>query len=473
MQTGIRLKAYPDVLQKQKLSQWIGCARVIWNAKCDEDRYYSTYVRKFEPLGTYAPVDQSYSQFKDKELTPWLAQCPSQILRNSAVNWYQTYQKFFKKLCRRPRHKKKTDRGSIHLTRELFRFESCEDGVVRLFIGSKTNNIGYLEFNAHRTFGEPNSIRIVREAGNWYVSFSYETGEKPAKTELEVFSDPEKQVEWLRSQGKDWLETNLLGHDRGVAVPVHSGDIEFDFTADQKRSRKRIGKMAKRLQRRMARQVKGSNRRQRTKARLAVCRIKERNIRKDFSHKTSRTIVDGPALVNVFENLKLSSMVRRPKSRKDENGRFVRNGATAKAGLNRSLLEPGLGQLIEFTRYKSIRAGKLVLLVAPHHTSQECACCGHVDPDSRRSQARFECTSCGHSDNADRNASFVIKGRAVSLLLHPGTGLSERGVLSKAAPQDTGRGAEGKTDEANSAAGALGEEPSKETLRDVFLLGDA
>jgi putative transposase len=227
----------------------------------------------------------------------------------------------------------------------------------------------------------------------------------------------------------------------------------------------RAEKRGKRLQRQLSRQQKGSRRRQRTKERLAVQRAKQRNIRKDFCHKTSRKIVDAPALINVFENLKLKNMTRRPKAKQDESGKFVRNGAAAKAGLNRAMLEPGLGQVVEFTRYKSARAGKLLFLVAPNHTSQECACC---DTDNRRAQAQFECTACGHRDNADRNAGVVIGKRAVKLLRHPGTGLSDRGVLSS--PADTGRGAVDKTGTAISAVDARSDEASKKKPQASFHL---
>ncbi|PJE77873.1 hypothetical protein CI610_03201 [invertebrate metagenome] len=73
---------------------------------------------------------------------PFLYACPSQIIRNAATNWCNTYQKFMKAICGRP----KTDKGSIYLTKELFRFDVCPDGVTRLFIGAKKNNIGYLSF---------------------------------------------------------------------------------------------------------------------------------------------------------------------------------------------------------------------------------------------------------------------------------------------------------------------------------------
>lgn len=467
MQTGIRLKVRPTGPQKRRLSQWIGCARVVWNAKCDEHRYLSTYARKYLPLGNFAPLDQSFAGFKDGELTPWLSDCPSQILRNEAVNWYRTYQRFFRKLGGRPVRKKKSDRGSIHLTRELFRFEKCSDGVTRLFIGTKRNNIGYLSFTTHAPFGEPNSIRIVKEAGNWFVSFSYEKDENPKDTDVKLFTSSEEQLAWLREQDEAWVVANIQGHDRGAVVPVHSVSEFHDFTPEQKRSKKKAEKKAKRLQKLMSRQKLGSRRRERTKHRLARTRAKERNIRRDFCHKASRKIVDGPALINVFENLKLKNMTKRPKPKKDENGKFLPNGAAAKAGLNRVMLEPGLGQIVDFVRYKSEREGKLMLLVPPHHTSQECACCGHVDADNRRTRALFQCTKCGHRDNADRNAGIVIGKRAVKLILDPGTGLSARGVLSSSS--DTGRGAADKTDVAK-AADARGDEASKKKLRAGSLL---
>jgi putative transposase len=129
MLTGIRIKANPTGHQRQILSRWMGCARFVWNAKCDENRYYSVYARKYCAVGTFAPVDQQYSHFKNDELSPWLSECPSQILRNSASNWFDTFQDFKQGRCGKPKRKKKTGNGSIHLTRELFRFEVSADGL--------------------------------------------------------------------------------------------------------------------------------------------------------------------------------------------------------------------------------------------------------------------------------------------------------------------------------------------------------
>ncbi|KAF0250545.1 MAG: transposase family protein [bacterium] len=104
---GVKFKANPTSEQKLILSQWMGCARFIYNAKCDEDQYLRTFLKHSLSLtGWSVPIDQTYSQFKT-ELTPWLADCPSQILRNSSVRWYEAYQRYFQGLAGRPSKKKK------------------------------------------------------------------------------------------------------------------------------------------------------------------------------------------------------------------------------------------------------------------------------------------------------------------------------------------------------------------------------
>lgn len=451
MLMGIRLQAHPTSQQKLVLSQWMGCARFIWNAKVDENRYYWTFARKFMPIGSYEP-DQTTAQFKNKDLSPWLNKCPSQLLRNSAVNWYQTYQKFLKGECGKPKRKKKSDGGSIHLTKEVFRFDKCHDGVTRLFIGTKTNNIGYLSIKNHGSYQTPKSIYIKKHNGDYWVSFCYEDG----LDESNLLTQ-EENLEHLRDSGRSFLEDHVVGLDRGVVRPVQAGAEIFDLTPEQKRNKAGRERYLKRYQRRLSKQKKGSNRRNKTKKKIADCHKKIANIRKDFCHKTSRKIVDNPQnKVIVLEDLRTKNMTAKPKAKQIDSGRWEKNGVNAKAGLNKSILDKGWHQLESFIKYKSYRAGKAWFKVPAFHTSQECAACSHTHPGNRKSQDRFQCESCGHTDNADHNAAEVIKKRAINLILDPGSGLSKRGVLLA----DNGRGDTSKTRRAK-ASRARGSEASK------------
>lgn len=435
MISGVKFRAYPTQDQKIVLSKWMGCARLIWNAKCDEDKYFRSFASKFFPFKEYfATQDQKYSHFKSKELTPWLSNCPSTILKNATVNWFNTLNKSIKGGCGRPKRKAKTDKGSIYLTRGLFCFEKDQFGKLRLQIGGKKFNIGHLNFKAHTEFKEPNSLYIRKERGQYFVSFCYEDGLSASDW------DEKDHLEHLRDMDESQLQQCVVGIDRGVAIPVHSGDAEFDFSKEQKKHLSKSDRYIKRLQRKLARQQKGSNRRAKTKHRIAVHHAKKANIRNDFAHKTSHTLVNSDKKVFVFEKLNTKKMTKAPAPKKDESGRFIPNKAKAKAGLNKAILNVGWHQLATFLKYKAARLGKAVFTIPAAYTSQECASCGHTHPDNRKSQERFKCVSCGHVDNADHNAAMVIKSRAIRLILHTGTVLSDDLMIS-----GSGRGGSRKT----------------------------
>ena len=450
--TGIILNSNPTGNQKKVLSQWIGCSRFVWNAKCDEDYYLQKFAKRYLPIGTYPEFNQTFSQYKNRELSPWLFDCPSQILRNSVSNWHKTYKDFLRGLSGKPKRKRKTDAGSIYLTRELFCFEKCKDGVTRLFIGTKRNNIGYLSIKNHGSYREPNSITIKRKNGNYTVSFCYEDG-----VNEEELPSQKEHLKHLQGLSLEELRNMTVGIDRGVKRPVQTNSECFDFSDEQKKRKKAKEKYIKRCQRRMSRQKKGSKRRFAQKRKLSKACDKIANIRKDFCHKSSKTIVERKKTkVIILENLCTKQMTRKPAAKKDEvTGKWLKNQRRSKAGLNKSILDKSWGQFEIYIRYKSYRAGKAFFKVQAHYTSQECADCGHTHPDNRKKQEEFFCISCGHADNADQNAAEVIKNRAINLILDSGTELSNRGVLL-----DSGRGAAYKTRGAN-ANRARGEEASK------------
>ena len=421
MLTGIRYRAYPNTKQAETLSEWIGCAKLIWNAKCDEDRYLSTFAKKYLPVGTFPKPEQSYAQYKSDD-TKFLRECPSQILRNSSVIWFNTYQKFLKGSCGKPRRKKYGRVCSIWLTKELFSLKKC-GRTWELHIGTPTNDLGVIVLKWHRKpVSMPKSIWVRREYGQWFVSFCYEDG-MPS----ENLCTHQEHLNWLSGCRPEELHKLITPIDRGIARPVQTDEDTYapdkKVLARQRRRELRI----KREQRHLARQkkhAKHSKRQAKTHKRISKKHQKTANVRKDFLHKTSRTVVN-KAQVIVLEDLRLKNMTARPKAKKNPHtGRYEKNNAASKAGLNRALLGVGLGLFEVFVSYKAHRANKPVFKVNPINTSRECAPCGHIHPDNRVSQSIFRCQRCGHEDNADRNAAWVIRKRAISLILDSGTELA-------------------------------------------------
>jgi len=108
------------------------------------------------------------------------------------------------------------------------------------------------------------------------------------------------------------------------------------------------------------------------------------------------------------EDLQITNMTRSAKGTRENPGRNVRQ----KAGLNRGILGSGWGLLV---RRLADKAPGRVERVRPAFTSQRCSACGHVDAESRESQARFVCTACGFADHADVNAARnIAAGHAVT-----------------------------------------------------------
>ena len=418
MLTGIRTHFNPDVGMAETLSQWIGCARVIYNGKCDEDKYLRTFASKYLTIGTFPEVNKTASQFKDPELTPWLSDCPSQILRNSATIWANTYSRFFKGLCGRPQRKTKARGNYIWLTKELFSV-SWENSMCLLTIGTLANPIGTVrvKWNKSRIPKQsPNSVWIRKTAHRWYLSFSYDDGNLVQEV------DAKDHLEHLKRFSATELESMITPVDRGVAKPLHTHNAIYVMTQGEKDKAASRECKLRRYQRKMARQIKGSNRRRETIKKISRIHADTANVRDNFWHQTTRALVDNSQVV-VIENLQLKNMTRRAKAKQDEHGSWVKNGAAAKSGLNKALLGVALGRFEVLLKYKMEKACKPLFKVAPHHTSQECACCGHIHPGNRKTQSDFECLQCGHKDNADHNAAIVIRKRAINLILHSGTEL--------------------------------------------------
>jgi putative transposase len=196
----------------------------------------------------------------------------------------------------------------------------------------------------------------------------------------------------------------VAGIDRGVAASaaLSTGELLHAPRLSPGRRRRLVL-----LQRRLARAERGSNRR--TAVKLAIARLtaREADGRKDWCEKVSTDLARRFDTIAV-EDLKIADMTRSAKGTLAEPGTNVRQ----KAGLNREISRSGWGLLV--TRLEQKAPGR-VQKVNPAYTSQRCSACGHVDRDSRESQARFRCTSCGFAGHADVNAAInIAAGHAVT-----------------------------------------------------------
>ncbi len=276
--------------------------------------------------------------------------------------------------------------------------------------------------------GTVGSYGRLRLAGVGYVSVRLARGRRtrvatPAR--LVVRRIPGRRPRWTATVFYKNCPTpsapspvaDAAGVDRGVAVLAAIAD-----TAGGRRlepNPRYLGAAQERLavkQQALARRAKSTARRSWAAADVAVAHRRVADARRNHLHHLSRTLVDAYQTI-VIEDLKIANMTRSAKGTIAKPGVHV----AQKSGLNRAILDAGWGALAQMISYKAEEAGRNVIRVKPHHSSQTCSSCGHVDP-TNRSGTLFRCTACGHQDHADLNAAVVLLQRAGITIPRPGSG---------------------------------------------------
>ena len=249
-------------------------------------------------------------------------------------------------------------------------------------------NIGHINIRLHREIeGTIKTCTIKREGKHWYVCFVCEV-------------EAEKVPVSYEDVGID------LGLNHFAAL---SNGIFIDNPRHYRRAEKKLVK----LQQALSRKKRGSHRRKKAVQAVAKAHRKIRNQRKDFSHKASRQLVNRYQVI-VFEDLHVANMSKAPKPKQDENGKYLPNGASAKAGLNKSIVDAGWSMFVEMTKAKAASAGRTVLCVTPKYTSQICSGCGIIK--KKDLSERWHSCECGTELDRDTNAALNILAGGKKLL---------------------------------------------------------
>jgi putative transposase len=239
---------------------------------------------------------------------PWLAEGSVTVQQQAIRDHDQAMRNFYARTHRRPSWRKAgRDEG--------FRIIAVKTSDVRR-LNRRTGEVyipkcGWVRFRWCRQVPGAKSYRVSRDrAGRWHVAFACIPGPVDGPGTGEV-----------------------VGIDRGVAVSAALSTGEMlrvpGLTA---RERERL----KRLERKLAKAKRGSNRRGKVKTATAKLRARETDRRKDWCEKTSTDIARRFDVVRV-EDLRISYMTHSAKGTIEQPGRNV----AAKSGLNLSQVRVG------------------------------------------------------------------------------------------------------------------------------------
>ena len=369
-----RYRLEPTPRQETALLRHCSDARFVWNLCVEQEAEWRPGRRKMPRF-----AERCRELTEAREDNPWLA-AGSIVVQQQAIRDHdQAMRNFFNGTHRRPTWRKKSED-------EGFRVVAVKPGdVCRLNRGHakvKVPKVGWVRFRWSRAVPEEaKSYRVTCDgSGRWHVAFA-------------VIPEPVP----MPGNGE------VLGIDRGVTVSAALSTGEMLKVAGLSA---REAARLRRLERKLAKAKRGSNRRIRVKSGIARLKTREKERRKDWAEGASTDIARRFDVIRV-EDLNIRSMTRSARGTIGQPGRNV----AAKAGLNREIGRSGWGLLV---RRLEDKAPGRVEKVPPAYTSQRCSACGHVAAESRKSQALFRCVACTYTGNADVNAARnIAAGHAV------------------------------------------------------------
>jgi putative transposase len=369
-----RYRLTPTPAQQAILAGHCAHARYVWNLAVEQRSWW-------RPGRSTVPGYRAQAiQLTDARAAfGWLADGSQMVQQQALRDFAQALANYFAGTHRKPTWRKAgRDEG--------FRIVAVKPRHIRR-LSRKTGEVwvpkaGWLRFRWSRAVPAARSYRVTLDrAGRWHIAFAAAPQAIP---------------------GPGTGET--VGVDRGVAVSAALSTGELLHCPGLRQTEQA---RLRRLQRRLARARRGSDRRARPRAAIARLRAREGDRRKDWAEKASTDLVRRFDLIRV-EDLRVTSMIRSARGTAERPGRNVRQ----KAGLNRGILAAGWGLL---ARRLEEKAPGRVERIYPPYTSQQCSACGYMAAESRESQAFFHSVACGYADNADVNAARnIAAGHAVT-----------------------------------------------------------
>jgi putative transposase len=361
----------PTPAQQVVLLEHCRHARLVWNLAVEQQQLWQP--------GRHAPGynEQAAQLTAIRAEYDWLAAGSHTVQQQALRDFAQAMRNFFSGTHRRPSWRK----AGVH---EGFRqvgvkprhVEKLNKRYGRVWLPK----VGWVRFRWTRAVPKDvKSYRVTRDrAGRWHVAFAHIPAPIPGPA-----------------------DGSVVGVDRGVAVSaaLSTGELLHApslTSGEQTRLR--------RLQQRLARAKRGSNRRQRIKVAIARLKAHEADRRRDWVEKTTTDLARRFDTIRV-EALDVRAMTRSAHGTLDQPGVQV----AQKRGLNRAIRHQAWGQLVARLNQKA--AGRLERVPAAY-TSQRCSACGHIAPENRKSQAVFACVACKAGPcNADVNAARNIAAR--------------------------------------------------------------
>lgn len=361
-----RFRCYPSPDQQAVLARTFGCARFVYNhmLRLRTDAWF----QRQERVG-YHETSAALTALKKQPELVWLNEVSSVPLQQSLRHLQTAFTNFFAKRAKYPSFKSKHDRQAAEYTTSAFKWDGT-------------------------------ALRLAKMDAPLPVRFSRTIPKAAKVTTVTVSRD---------AAGRYFV--SMLCDDAVQALPAAESKVGIDLglthfailssgekIAAPNTFRKNEAKLAK-LQRRLAKKVKGS--RNRAKARVQVARAHAHiaDARRDFLHKLSTRLMRENQVIAV-ETLAVSNM---QKNRK----------------LAKSIADASWAEFLRQLEYKAQWYGRtLVGIDRWYPSSKRCSDCGHTVPKMPLKVREWTCPECGRIHDRDINAARNVLAAGLAVSAH-------------------------------------------------------
>ena len=357
-----RYRIYPTGKQEKSLLSVLDACRWLYNQLLEQRK--TLWEKEKKGVTCYQQI-ATFSKLAKQNTS--LSCVYSQSRQNVAVRVDLAFKAFFRR-CKAgekpgyPRFKGKGWYDSFTYPQNNNSFKLTENNT-RIYL----SKVGNVKITYHRKMQGTMKMCSVKRArtGKWYVMIS-------------CVDAPRQKVRPSKGQ---------VGIDVGLKTfAVFSDGMMVENPRFFKKSEKALAK----VQRKLAKQKKGSKERQKVKR--VVSKVHERisNRRDDFTHQQSRRIVNAYGTI-VVEDLNIKSMV--------VNGQFP--------SIRKGIADVAWRSFLDKVSYKAESAGRTFQKVNPAYTTQDCSGCGNRQV-MKLPDRIYNCPVCGLSLDRDLNAARNI-----------------------------------------------------------------
>ena len=363
-----KIRLYPTKEQEILFKKHIGAERYIYNwGLALNNKLYKTEKKK------YSTNDLGKILTRYKKECLWLNEISNATLKESIRNLDKAYTNFYKKRAKLPKFKsKKHCKLSFYSRYDALYFKN--DVVNLEKIGKVKYKSSYnIDLTKISKFSNPH---VLFNGRCWILTIGIEV--------------KNKEIE---------LTNEVIGIDLGIKdLAICSNNMKFK-NINKTRAIKALEKRLRRLQRKINKKyinnkkgesyIKTSNIIKLEK-RIKKLYRKLKNIRQDYIHKSTTSIVKTKPCRVVMEDLNVKGMMKNKH-------------------LSKAIQQQNLYEFIRQMKYKCEWLGiEFVQVDRYYPSSKTCSCCGNIKRDLKLSERTYICQECGLVIDRDLNASINL-----------------------------------------------------------------